>query len=79
MRWASRQTSCRVRDHIPLEQGLRQSSLTFGRNDLSQRPYSIRTSIKTKQPPRNARPNDVRDHIPLEQGLRHSLRVSDGA
>ena len=61
-----------VREHIPLEQGLRRSndcqllSFTWG-----QRAYSIRTRIKTK-----ARLcgeynlYTVREHIPLEQGLR---------
>ena len=37
-----------VRDHIPLEQGLRRSSASSVSSVLSsQRPYSIRTRIKT--------------------------------
>ena len=40
--------SCEVRDHIPLEQGLRlQMKLLSVIRLLSQRPYSIRTRIKT--------------------------------
>ena len=37
---------------------------------LSQRPYSIRTRIKTLRFPRQSNVLPVRDHIPLEQGLR---------
>ena len=76
-----------VRDHIPLEQGLRQPwTLIFTNANPRQRPYSIRTRIKTG----HARccpnpPHQVRDHIPLEQGLRpkskkiflYHLRVRD--
>ena len=36
-----------VRDHIPLEQGLRQPKLMWHPFDAGQRPYSIRTRIKT--------------------------------
>ena len=36
-----------VRDHIPLEQGLRLSADAAGLPALCQRPYSIRTRIKT--------------------------------
>ena len=37
-----------VRDHIPLEQGLRRLRFQrFQRSDGCQRPYSIRTRIKT--------------------------------
>ena len=36
-----------VRDHIPLEQGLRRSSAAFMSSASGQRPYSIRTRIKT--------------------------------
>ena len=37
-----------VRDHIPLEQGLRLDMLaTYPTDTYSQRPYSIRTRIKT--------------------------------
>ena len=61
----------KVRDHIPLEQGLRPPSPTIDQSILaSQRPYSIRTRIKTnKELDATDRPW-VRDHIPLEQGLR---------
>ena len=37
-----------VRDHIPLEQGLRRTpTLSLTQSNLCQRPYSIRTRIKT--------------------------------
>ena len=36
-----------VRDHIPLEQGLRRLCQIWVRRFVSQRPYSIRTRIKT--------------------------------
>ena len=36
-----------VRDHIPLEQGLRPTAKTWFFTILGQRPYSIRTRIKT--------------------------------
>ena len=42
-----------------------------------QRPYSIRTRIKTSSFSREAGRGIVRDHIPLEQGLR-PLRTSTG-
>ena len=46
----------------------------------SQRPYSIRTRIKTLQPAvQSAQQRLVRDHIPLEQGLRHAERMSHDA
>ena len=65
--------SHRVRDHIPLEQGLRQSSyFTIAKIMISQRPYSIRTRIKTLfTAAASSQIFFVRDHIPLEQGLRH--------
>ena len=62
-----------VRDHIPLEQGLRLWSAIQPPTPLGQRPYSIRTRIKTiitSLPVHQ--PAAVRDHIPLEQGLRQS-------
>ena len=60
-----------VRDHIPLEQGLRQGCQPWRRRKLlRQRPYSIRTRIKTSPGKRLHRDPPVRDHIPLEQGLR---------
>ena len=37
-----------VRDHIPLEQGLRPANKLEATSDRSQRPYSIRTRIKTQ-------------------------------
>ena len=38
-----------VRDHIPLEQGLRQmKDVVKDVSEVSQRPYSIRTRIKTR-------------------------------
>ena len=62
-----------VRDHIPLEQGLRRllMSSSVWVSPVCQRPYSIRTRIKTcvfslSMP----KASNVRDHIPLEQGLR---------
>ena len=91
---------CSVRDHIPLEQGLRQSTRTLNQppvtvrdhipleqglrrllmsssvwvSPVCQRPYSIRTRIKTcvfslSMP----KASNVRDHIPLEQGLRQPV------
>ena len=61
-----------VRDHIPLEQGLRRLGSNAGQERRQrQRPYSIRTRIKTKQVRgRTCLLQGVRDHIPLEQGLR---------
>ena len=65
-----------VRDHIPLEQGLRPTNSSSGNKyKLCQRPYSIRTRIKTALVAASANADDVRDHIPLEQGLRLSIRV----
>ena len=59
-----------VRDHIPLEQGLRPVTTTCNVDGYSQRPYSIRTRIKTEGYLFNFLNVSVRDHIPLEQGLR---------
>ena len=61
-----------VRDHIPLEQGLRHKvRLVMNICLESQRPYSIRTRIKTYQRCYlHYQSHPVRDHIPLEQGLR---------
>ena len=61
-----------VRDHIPLEQGLRRGrSPPRPQAHAGQRPYSIRTRIKTVHDVTQFVHNDaVRDHIPLEQGLR---------
>ena len=75
-------SSFQVRDHIPLEQGLRrmpkawQAALIEG-----QRPYSIRTRIKTEHCILITWRKLVRDHIPLEQGLRHNqpLKVESSA
>ena len=59
-----------VRDHIPLEQGLR-----HGQGILLRGPGFVRDHIPLEQGLRrnggagNTQPN-VRDHIPLEQGLR---------
>ena len=61
-----------VRDHIPLEQGLRQG--THGAVQIP--PHQVRDHIPLEQ---GLRPKSkkiflyhlrVRDHIPLEQGLR---------
>ena len=60
-----------VRDHIPLEQGLRPGlALTASTCLTGQRPYSIRTRIKTVPALLVMGDIHVRDHIPLEQGLR---------
>ena len=60
-----------VRDHIPLEQGLRLTQMDNIRSgDFRQRPYSIRTRIKTCEEDVRIPLPPVRDHIPLEQGLR---------
>ena len=61
-----------VRDHIPLEQGLRLlGSFWLSTFFHCQRPYSIRTRIKTLTASAAIQTVRVRDHIPLEQGLRH--------
>ena len=63
-----------VRDHIPLEQGLR-----LGRLDCDSCHESVRDHIPLEQglrrelKPRSTRSYGVRDHIPLEQGLRLGL------
>ena len=60
-----------VRDHIPLEQGLRQ---LFNNNNKT--PPLVRDHIPLEQGLRRniteqrRRKYEVRDHIPLEQGLR---------
>ena len=60
-----------VRDHIPLEQGLRPGLRHRPPVESCQRPYSIRTRIKTILPEVKVEmEHKVRDHIPLEQGLR---------
>ena len=60
-----------VRDHIPLEQGLRPPASCACCIAPCQRPYSIRTRIKTVRECRIRQSRSrVRDHIPLEQGLR---------
>ena len=65
-----------VRDHIPLEQGLRRSEERSNIRILcSQRPYSIRTRIKTLTKRTSSHSLWVRDHIPLEQGLRHDMQI----
>ena len=68
-----------VREHIPLEQGLRRNGRrwTGCSNDRCQRAYSIRTRIKT-QNSTLSKPFDlaVREHIPLEQGLRRIFLIS---
>ena len=42
-----------------------------GLQQRRQRPYSIRTRIKTPSRANIDAGSSVRDHIPLEQGLRH--------
>ena len=69
-----------VRDHIPLEQGLRRTEEVL--YDL--RPL-VRDHIPLEQGLRHSRtyPHTwsytVRDHIPLEQGLRRTIASVDGA
>ena len=65
----------RVREHIPLEQGLRQEQhLCAECNQIRQRAYSIRTRIKTRNVVIVVNSvSIVREHIPLEQGLRPPL------
>jgi len=46
--------------------------IAVGQSILSQRPYSIRTRIKTRGAVCEYEHVRVRDHIPLEQGLRPS-------
>ena len=62
-----------VREHIPLEQGLRPFSLSdLPSSVFSQRAYSIRTRIKTAYRSIYLQAEmHVREHVPLEQGLRH--------
>ena len=53
-----------VRDHIPLEQGLRQhGSLTIRGKQRGQRPYSIRTRIKTLLSPGKLQPGFLSETI----------------
>ena len=62
-----------VREHIPLEQGLRPFAASSFWNwaFAGQRAYSIRTRIKTLYYGTKVHsPPCVREHIPLEQGLR---------
>ena len=62
---------CFVREHIPLEQGLRLHAKSYADTWKSQRAYSIRTRIKTTGCLSIAKKKPiVREHIPLEQGLR---------
>ena len=61
-----------VRDHIPLEQGLRHDCSFQILWYSGQRPYSIRTRIKTLNHFTQDLVVKVRDHIPLEQGLRRA-------
>ena len=59
-----------LREHIPIEQGLRREEDFNTESVLPQRAYSNRTRIKTPsigQRPTNSR---LREHIPIEQGLR---------
>ena len=54
-----------VRDHIPLEQGLRQTEKKHNESfEKGQRPYSIRTRIKTCILHRQKLDVDVKGHIP---------------
>ncbi len=70
-----------VREHIPLEQGLRRNRLqvrAFGRK-------IVREHIPLEQGLRLLRHDcvnlglPVREHIPLEQGLRQSLKYTNGS
>ena len=61
----------RIREHIPLEQGLRLSNRQrLSYLLLNQRAYSIRTRIKTNELRLLVLGRLIREHIPLEQGLR---------
>ena len=44
---------------------------------ISQRPYSIRTRIKTNSRALVSYNCSVRDHIPLEQGLRQAGKIPE--
>ena len=61
-----------IREHIPLEQGLRPLvNFLYFRYPNHQRAYSIRTRIKTFCGKAEFIFFDfIREHIPLEQGLR---------
>ena len=68
----------RVRDHIPLEQGLR-----LLRRSLRMPSHIVRDHIPLEQGLRHVpllltehSAIGVRDHIPLEQGLRHNPTLS---
>ena len=70
-----------VRDHIPLEQGLRPVA-----DAVFTSPLDVRDHIPLEQGLRLCRTNPdgvltlcVRDHIPLEQGLRPSTCVSSNS
>ena len=68
-----------VREHIPLEQGLRLIIHIVVALNQGQRAYSIRTRIKTViSLIFSFNVFIVREHIPLEQGLRLKI-VEDGA
>ena len=68
-----------VRDHIPLEQGLRPESVAEAESGNT----SVRDHITLEQGLRQdtgvLKPQlSVRDHIPLEQGLRQSGQNPSG-
>ena len=52
-----------VRDHIPLEQGLRLHLADMWHRPIGQRPYSIRTRIKTCSAPPKAVLDDESETI----------------
>ena len=64
----------KVRDHLPLQQGLRLTWGVIATTSLTirTRPSSITTRIKTLHALLYEHPLRVRDHLPLQQGLRHN-------
>ena len=59
-----------LREHIPLQQGLRQYYSYSPLQQKTQRAYSTTTRIKTDLLTSLALISTLREHIPLQQGLR---------
>ena len=63
--------SVRVRDHIPLEQGLRLTCCyLFFHGQVVRDHIPLEQGLRLEVARANLDPIKVRDHIPLEQGLR---------
>ena len=60
-----------VRDHIPLEQGLRPILIQIDSNSMEVRDHiPLEQGLRLRSGASTATIRRVRDHIPLEQGLR---------